>query len=772
MDSIATSHQGLAPAPHLGSGELARLVPGVLYGANDYVRARDWRAESRGEPPVQAMPICEQPFVHVPEVTLMRGGVPHRLRGPIATTTRITAETRIGWRKWAEDLQAHGVTQLEASKARAAADRHVIEEHRRKKAEKLDALYQRACDRLHRAGQAIPDRVTWQIERDDASYRRACQKADAAGLQAPTREQHFAPAPNWELFSPPALVAAVTSMNGRGYNKKRRERYDSKFVRDFAGRRTARFIEEFVDAQGKPTVAFRSAIAISLALFHSSLPKDLVFGDGKGKVESNIGGGLSPMTIRDKAYIELARNRRCHFVVDLDGWWRSVQALWKAIRKFMPPEFMPNLIVYRARESDGKGVENPHLIWLLPPGSRVIPRKGAKNLESQLRLHQMIQRGIVNHLIELGADPAHHNSNKIKNALAPCWSVACNDDSFCTMSEWKAFLPTITPDERAMTRRAKQIRIERENDVEAELSNALWRDGISSRSLVIKAAQRRRDPEFVKARRSHPEFVDWLYHPVTGAVTRRMIELHGDGSVVRQVLAAQRGFVVDLGRLPSERGQFCDRGRDTYRNQLGDAESGLTRQTAEERKALRDAHRSEAGKVSRANERAVNCGLIAEEIERRMALGLTIDEIVAAKTEVVKALVASGNVARSTAYRRFDEVVAVVSQASGYQAVCSTAKIDNLVLPEPSQGVSIDSLQPASDASAFGTSFTLPSATRPRVQPVDRVRLAGQHALRTLEAWRFAVLTWRRASSRRAEPAEMTMPSPTIGSSFWSTRHH
>src|SRR5437764_121238 len=102
----------------------------------------------------------------------------------------------------------------------------------------------------------------------------------------------------------------------------------------------------------------------------------------------------------------------------------------------------------------------------------------------------MIQRGIVNHLLELGADPGHHNSDKLKNALAPGWSIACNDDSFCTMSEWKSYLPTITPDERAMTRRAKQIKIERENDIEAELSNALWRDGISSRSIVIRSAQR------------------------------------------------------------------------------------------------------------------------------------------------------------------------------------------------------------------------------------------------------------------------------------------
>ncbi|WP_340672316.1 hypothetical protein [Bradyrhizobium ottawaense] len=745
------------------------------YDGGDYVRARDWRVGDVVETRPESMPRFEkpaEPFVHVPTITLMRGGVPHRIRGPVATTTRITAETEIGWQKWAGDLQAHGVAQAEASKARAKADREVVEDHRRKKSEKLDATYRRACERLHKARKPVPSLEAWKNDRFETRYQRECKKLIAAGFQPRTREQFAAPPPNWEMFAPPALVAAVTSMNGRGYNKRRRERYDSQFVRDFAGRQTARFIEELVDEHGNPTVAFRSGICISLALFNSALPKDLIFGEDKGKVESSIGGVLSRMQIRDRAYIELARARRCHFVVDLDGWWRSVKALWKAIRKFLPPEFMPNLIVYRARESDGQGMENPHLIWLLPPGSRVIPRKGAKNIDKQKTLHQMIQRGIVNKLIELGADPGHHNSDKVKNALAPGWSIACNDDSFCTMSEWKGFLPTITPDERAMMRRARQIKIQRENDVEAELSNALWHDGIAARRLVIKAAQRRRDPAFLAALRSNGAFVDWLYNPVDGEVTKRMIELHGDGRVVRQVLAAQRGFVVDLGQVPSETGQFCDHGRDTYRNQRRDADSGLTRETAEEREALRDAHRSEAGKVSRANERLINCGLIAEEIQRRLALGLTIEEIDDAKAEIVKALVKSGNVSRATAYRRFDEVVAVVSQASRYQAVRNSDQVEDSASQGSQTVDSEPACLPASGSGASGPIATSPSFRRRPVGLVDPARLAGQHALRILETWRHAVESWRKASRRRRDPDVLTMPSATVGSAFWSKCRH
>lgn len=741
------------------------------YDGGDYVLARDWRVgEARPESTPQAFEKPKDPFVHVPTITLMRGGVPQRLRGPVATTTRITAETQIGWRKWTEDLQAHGVAQAEESKERAKADRDVIEGHRRNKAEKLGAMYRRDCERRHKAGKPVPSLEAWKSERFEARYQRECKRLTAAGFQPRTREQFAAPPPNWEMFAPPVLVAAVGSTNRRGYNSRRGERYDSKCVQDFAGRKTARFIEELVDEHGNPTVAFRSAICMSLALFNSALPKDLIFGEDKGKVESSIGCHLSRMQICDKAYIEMARNRRCHFVVDLDGWWRSVKALWKAIRRFLPPEFMPNLIVYRARESDGQGVENPHLIWLLPPGSRVIPRKGAKNIKSQLQLHAMIQRGIVHHLIELGADPGHHNSDKVKNALAPGWSVACNDDVFCTMSEWRSFLPTITPDERAMTRRARQMKIERENDVEAELSNALWHDGITARRLVIKSAQRRRDPSFIAARRSHGTFVDWLYHPVDGAVTRRMIELHGDGPVVRQVLAAQREFVVDLGKLPSETGQFCDHGRDSFRNQY--LEKGYKPETAEEREGVETARKSEAGRVSRANEKALHCGLIAEEIQRRLSLGLAIEEIGGAKAEIVKALVASGNVSRATAYRRFDEVAAVVSEASGYQAVRNSEQLES----SSSQGSQTDDTDPGclptSGSSASGTPQPTPSVRRRSVSPVNPARLAGQHALRILGAWRHAVESWRKASQRRGDPDVLTMPSVTVGSAFWSKRRH
>lgn len=759
MDTANTrTDQGLARPP---------------YDGGDYARARDWRVGEAGEARPESMPPAfekpKDPFVHEPTITLMRGGVPQRLRGPVATTTRITAETQLGWQKWTSDLQVHGVAQLEASKARAKADREAINDHRRKKAEKLDAMYRRACDRLQKAGKPVPSLEAWKNDRFETKYQRECKKLIAAGFQPRTREQFAAPSPNWEMFAPPALVAAIASMNHRGYNKRRRERYDSQ-GRDFAGRKTARFIEELVDTQGNPTVAFRSAICISLALFNSSLPKDLVFGEDKGKVESAIGCHLSRTQIRDRAYIELARNRRCHFVVDLDGWWRSVKSLWKAIRKFLLPEFMPNLIVYRARESDGKGVENPHLIWLLPPGSRVIPTKGAKNIESQLKLHAMIQRGIVNQLIELGADPGHHNSDKVKNAISPGWSVACNDDSFCTMSEWKGYLPTITPDERAMTRRAKQIKILRENDVEAELSNALWHDGIASRRLVIKSAQRRRDPTFLAARRSHGAFVEWLYHPVNGAVTRRMIELHGDGPVVRQVLAAQREFVVDLGELPSETGQFCDHGRDSCRNQY--REKGYKPNTAEERELVETERKSEAGKVSRANEKLLHCGLIAEEIQRRLSLGLTIEEIGDAKAEIVKALVASGNVSRATAYRRFDEVVAVVSQAARYQAVRNSEQPIESSSSQSSQTVSEQTCLPASGSSASGPLATSPSVGRRPVRPVDPAMLAGQHALRIMETWRRAVVSWRDASRRRCDPDVPTMPSATVGSAFWSKCRH
>jgi hypothetical protein len=221
--------------------------------------------------------------------------------------------------------------------------------------------------------------------------------------------------------------------------------------------------------------------------------------------------------------------------------------------------------------------------------------------------------------------------------------------------------------------------------------------------------------------------------------------LHVDGKALRGILAAQRQFVVDLGIIPDASGEFCDRGRDRASNEY--AEKGYKPETAEEREAIEIARKSRAGTISRANERAINCGLIAEEIERRMALGRTIEEVIEAKADVLRTLVASGNVSRPTAYRRFDEVAAIVSEAARYQAMRSSAQSDTPHQPDPAPAVS-----PVTDAPAPVQNVVRLRRVvvqRPEGMPESEFRSC-QRASGTLDRWKRAVESWRDGCRRRA----------------------
>jgi hypothetical protein len=390
-------------------------------------------------------------------------------------------------------------------------------------------------------------------------------------------------------------------------------------------------------------------------------------------------------------------------VQDIDGWWPSLEAFRADLRKHLLPKYMPNSITYRTR-LDGLGIENPHLIWALPPGSRVI--KG-KRLAQQIKLHAMIQKAICSLLIPLGADPGHTNINKTKSPLSPGWSVECCDDQFVTMNEWRAFLPTITPNDLEMRRRAKTLKAAKDSGVEHTLSDAIWHDGVSARTIAIRSAQVPKDPAYIAAvrKRKNIHFVNWLYHPTDGVVTKRLIGIHKDTRAVRAVLAAQRQFVIELNLTPAECGNFCDRGRDAALNaNLAQLSKDAGK---EERKLRRELLQHLAQERTQAHKHAVNCGLIAEEIETRLAGGVPV-----VKAEVVKALVAVGTVARSTAYSLFDYVSSVVQPGARYQVGLSSEIQSTLVTP--AEASPADLPEPVTvDQAAPGTPDPVNSTDRP-----------------------------------------------------------
>jgi len=427
---------------------------------------------------------------------------------------------------------------------------------------------------------------------------------------------------------------------------------------------------------------------------------------------------------------------------------------------------MPNIITGRGAEDGKGGVENPHLVWPLPPGSRVMWHdkiKARKNFQQQSKLHEMIQTAIINHLIPIGADPGHTNVNKTKNPLSAGYSIEVCDDYFQTMDEWRAFLPTITPDRREMQRRAKIRKASQQSGVEVTESMAIWNDAIAFRRIEIAAAQRRQDPDFVAAvkQTKNKAFVDWLYDDNNGVVTKRLLNLHPDSRAVRSVLNAQRQYVIDLNLTPSERGEWCNFGRDADANKEKLREEGLCplplNATKEERKARELLLKHWARQRTQSNKEAVHRGLIAEEIECRLASGIPV-----VKAEVVKALVKAGTVSRSTAYEYFEVVFKIVRLTARYQdhTSFSSSQSSNQVISHPVQvAIRSESGDMTGQVSLRATGQPADPEQNPvrqssqAVPPawvVDKDTLTEwQDACWLRDKWAVAVALWRKANHRR-----------------------
>jgi hypothetical protein len=676
-------------------------------------------------------------YKHVPTIHLTRNGKTVVVKGPAGRIApRMDETTAMGWGKWRADSDANAAIKIQAAKARNAPVLQFWDRFRAAGAARREADYQKRCDRAHNAGKPTPARPKF--------------KAAPAG---------------WTSFHPDPEVRAMGHAARAIGSRSDRRRQFRHGRGDVAGRMTGPFIEKFEAEDGTPTTAFRTALEITaFEIFNSALPKlsEIVYGYSKTTVYDNTEvvvpahgtperrlkhGGMS---VRDMEYLHVDGHRRCMFIVDLDGWWADIEQLLTALRRLLPPEFMPNLITYRGHETLG-GVENPHLAFLLPPGARVIWQAG-KNKKKQFKLHEMIQRGIVDLLIDLGADPFHTNVNKTKNPLSPKWNVAAQDENFATMNEWRAFLPTITPDIRKMRAKAKKIKALREctTPEEVSLSSAIFTDGLHARGFLIRAAQRTQDPAYLKAIKSHSGFVSWLYHPVTGVITRRLIHLHQDTPAVRSVLAAQREFVEQHGDTPNAHGQFCNRGRDEYHNlDVNDFAVPDATYSAVERKLYMDDNRRRAGTRTQQCKRDLHCGLMAEEVERRMATGLTLEEVEAQRADVVKTLDKAGLVGRSTAYRLWDYVVLIVALASRYHAVRPTA-----VKPDTSHPVEV--VQSSDQQSESGKLIIVsapsiqPDTVIPVRGPVVRLNptsISPARAAGIMKSWRSTVAAWRKAAT-------------------------
>ncbi|MEH2499571.1 hypothetical protein V1294_006050 [Bradyrhizobium sp. AZCC 1678] len=678
-------------------------------------------------PPVYFPHVAPKPkFVHKPIITHRRGDVVTVVTGPIEPTVpHTTPATEPGWKKWFGD-----VTDVAAAAKKAGVER----------AAKRRGYFKGRSDKK------------------EAEWEARCKRALAKGKPLPKRPKPRELPPNFMHYvKDEQFVAMVNASRATKSTARRMREFWHRGSMPIADRVYADFNEFFEHADGTAAPAIRSWLRIiSLSLLNSSLPRGWVnYGYNKEVEYSSSLEGRRRLFVLDESYIVLDKSRRCAFIVDLDGWWESVAGLRAQLRKLLPSHLMPNIITFRGRECDGLGVENPHLVWMLPPGSRVLRGKGKKK-DQQFKLHSMIQAGIVSLLIELGADPGHTNIFKTKNPLSPSFSIETCDDHFATMDDWRAALPTITPNKREMQRRAKVHKASQQSGAKVNLSLAIWNDGIAFRRLEIKAAQRRKDSAFLQAIKKNATFVDWLYHPVDGVVTNRLIKEHSDTLAVRSVLKAQRDFVVQMDLTPSAIGEFCNRGRDYYRNQQKDCPVAGPMATAEERKRVELYRKSQGGTESRLNMKDLHCGLIAEEIELRMDSGIQV-----VKAEVVNALAKAGTVSRSVAYAHFDHVLKTVLEAARYQDHLLSNKSEqsgkqsnpsHVIVPDPESCAQSVPVAAPTPVHAFDP-VRNPGKTTDLPLPawvVDKDSLTEfEEACRIRDDWRVAVAAWRSAKHRQ-----------------------
>jgi hypothetical protein len=738
----------MTPAPKPNAKLIKSAGGGLITLTPDDI-ACDWPTSIPYQAPVK-------PFEHTPTITYRSGDKTVVITGPIEPTIpHMTESTRAGWEKWSSDRAAHIKAAIENSRQWAAERKAYFKQRKDKK---------------------------------DADWDAKCERALARGKPLPKRPKRRELPPDWLCYvKDETLVAMVRETRyTRDKSKRLREYKHNGGGVPLAGRVYAPVRESFAHEDGTPAPAIRSwQGTLSLSLFSSALSRCLSFGYDK-EIEYSISEtDLARLFALDKPYVVLDKYRRCAFIVDLDGWWPSIKALRSHLRKLLPPGFMPNIITYRGAEDGKGGVENPHLVWMLPPGARVIYGNGKnKKYGKQRRLHDMVQAGIVSLLIPLGADPGHTNVFKTKNPLSPAYSIEVCDDYFQTMDDWRSFLPTITPNRREMQRRAKIHKASQQSGEEFSASQAIWNDGKNFRRLEIAAAQYRKDPAFLKARKRTQTFVDWLYDDADGVVTKRLIDEHGDTRTVRSVLRAQRQFVADLNMTPSEVGEWCDRGRDRDLN-ADEFKPLPTTATKEQREVREKRIKYLARQRTQTNKEMINCGLIAEEIESRMAAGIQV-----IKSEVVNALVKAGTVKRSTAYNHFDRCLEIVQLTARYQGTSFST-----VSEQSSQQIESTPVITSETVFVNETSESEPKESRVNVAPemnpakstrqttppcwvVDKDTLTEwEDACWIRDEWSMAVARWRKA--KQQQPAadvdlikDEKFRAMVLDRSVWSHRRH
>ncbi|WP_144030712.1 hypothetical protein [Bradyrhizobium japonicum] len=439
------------------------------------------------------------------------------------------------------------------------------------------------------------------------------------------------------------------------------DRYKHGFYYPGGGRKIAGDIyDAFHEFHGEDIL--RSHLSPSLARFAQIVPK-------RGRIRAGytkeaLFSTATKLIALDAPYVELDQTRFCCVVVEFDTAWASAAAFRLALLQYLPAKMLPNLIVGRMTRS---GLfSRPHAIWFLNPNV-VLPDGTTRNAcvwnepyrewtdqdtgevkrigdkrcrKGPIDKYHAVQRGLVAHLLPLGADPGCWNIWKPKNPCSPFWStLIANEDFWPELDDFIAIKDfAMNVDEAELARRGAVMRAEAAGEIKTP-SNLAWSTVGHVIEPLVRLQLQIRDPGFLEAGRKGIEtLARWLDDRVRPQVED---ELPASPALDRVIDGRCRwGAAYCLGRMFKPRRRSVNRGRD------------------------RDLVFSMPDVAERHKERSVRSGAIRHAVaiwrmgQELSVTGLSVDDLHARKTEIIKGL---GLVSPSFAYDNWDEAVALLS---------------------------------------------------------------------------------------------------------------
>lgn len=402
---------------------------------------------------------------------------------------------------------------------------------------------------------------------------------------------------------------------------------------------------------------YRSRLGIrGLQLYSSRMPKQALVGTNKREVHYSS----HAVCARDSSHVTIGWYRsRGQLAADIDRCWNTLEEMRRDLLMTLGSLLFPTLIVYRLNKLGQ--IENPHLIWILPPGSEV--GVGGKSKQAPIKLFNVVQQALVSALIGLGADAGHTNISKTKNPLDAHFSVACCEN-FPTLGDFIAGLPTIGTDLKEMKRRMAKFQGVDEDDLSTSARE--WRDMLKIVRKEIAAALKGRDKKFRESLSTVAAHEQWLRQNVGPVVIGALLDTPSVQKKLKKMVwwrARHR---------PSSKTRYYD-GDNRHRDKELQEALGLVGARGESERAIQETKRkSLAGTVTRSRQRDASVEAIHQVLVE--VYGDTLPDDRAA---IVRTVLDSKVRGKTTVYDRIDAAVAKFRDASRYIACCSSSDIQH-----------------------------------------------------------------------------------------------